>query len=217
MKREKISDNVIRRLSMYLRKLDELTGRGVERISSSELGSQMGLTPSQIRQDLSCFGEFGQQGLGYRVPELREQLARILGMEEGFSVVVVGVGHIGHALIENMKFDILHFKLTAAFDVSEDKIGTQVGEITVYDSRRMTGWLRDNPTDIAVLCVPQDIANEVANSIAECGVKGIWNFTNTDIELNTDGVLIENIHFSDSLLTLSYYLAKSKRDGLAAE
>lgn len=212
MKRERISDNVIRRLSMYLRKLDELTDRGVERISSSELGKQMGLTPSQIRQDLSCFGEFGQQGFGYKVAELRKQLAKILGMEENFSVVVVGVGNIGHALIQNMNFSSLHFDLTAAFDVSQEKIGTSVLDITVMDSNEMTDWLKVHPTDIAVLSVPKSAANEVANAVAQCGVKGIWNFTNTDIELKTDGVFIENIHFSDSLLTLSYYLTRGKND-----
>lgn len=195
---------------MYLRKLDDLTDRGVERISSTELGRQMGLTPSQIRQDLSCFGEFGQQGFGYKVVELRAQLAKILGMEENFSVVVVGVGNIGHALIQNMNFEELHFNLTAAFDASAEKIGTKVFGTMIYDSREMSDWLKAHPTDIVVLCVPKSVASDVANSLVECGVRGIWNFTNTDLDINKPGIAVENIHFSDSLLTLSYYLARGK-------
>lgn len=206
LKRERISNNVIRRLPMYLRKLDELITLGTDRISSNELGRQMGLTPSQIRQDFSCFGEFGQQGYGYRVRELREQMARILGMNEGFSVIIIGVGNLGHALIKNMHFDELGFRVTAAFDSNPEIVGTFIEGIEVYDSTRLTEWLKDNPTSIAVLTVPHAVARGLARTLADCGVKGIWNFTNIDLDLGDAEVLVENIHFSDSLMALSYYI-----------
>ena len=212
MKRERISNNVIRRLPMYLRKLDELIALDVDRISSNELGRQMGLTPSQIRQDFSCFGEFGQQGYGYRVSELREQVARILGMRDNFSVVIVGVGNLGHALIQNMHFDELGFTVSAAFDSSPDKIGTAVGGVIVQDSARMQEWLNENATDIVVLTVPRSVAGDIAKTVAACGAKGIWNFTNIDLDMGDSDVFVENIHFSDSLLALSYYIKDKNRD-----
>lgn len=211
MKRERISNNVIRRLPMYLRKLDELLALEVDRISSNELGRQMGLTPSQIRQDFSCFGEFGQQGYGYRVGELREQVSRILGMKEELSVAIVGVGNLGHALIQNMHFDELGFTINAAFDSNPDKIGTIVGGVAVQDSVKMQEWLTENATDIVVLTVPRGVAREIAKTAARCGVKGIWNFTNIDLDMGDSNVFVENIHFSDSLLTLSYYINNRDR------
>lgn len=138
MKKERISNNVIRRLPMYLRKLDDLLYHGVDRISSGELGKQMGFTPSQIRQDFSCFGEFGQQGYGYRVSDLREHVARILGMNKGFTVAVVGVGNLGHALMENFGFEEQGFSMVAAFDTSPDIIGSEVSGIPVYDAENLS-------------------------------------------------------------------------------
>lgn len=208
MKKERISNNVIRRLPMYLRKLDDLIIHGVDRISSGELGKQMGLTPSQIRQDFSCFGEFGQQGYGYRVTELRDQVSRILGMHKGFSVAIIGVGNLGHALLENFKFEAQGFRLTAAFDSNPDIYGREISGIPVYDSANLSEWLKNNPTDIVVLTVPMKIAKSVAKTVADCGVRGIWNFTNIELELDKPEVRIENIHFSDSLLTLGYYISE---------
>ncbi|MGI5985610.1 MAG: redox-sensing transcriptional repressor Rex [Clostridiales bacterium] len=208
MKRERISNNVIRRLPMYLRKLDDLIYHGVDRISSGELGKQMGLTPSQIRQDFSCFGEFGQQGYGYRVTELREQVARILGMHKGFTVAIVGVGNLGHALMQNFGFEEQGFNLVAAFDLSPDIVGNMISGVPVYDSSTLSDWLKNNPIDIVVLTVPRNIARSMAETIADCGVKGIWNFTNIELELDRPDVRVENIHFSDSLLTLGYFLAE---------
>jgi len=208
VKKERISNNVIRRLPMYLRKLDDLIFHGVDRISSGELGKQMGLTPSQIRQDFSCFGEFGQQGYGYRVTELRDQVSRILGMHKGFSVAIIGVGNLGHALLENFRFEEQGFRLVAAFDSSPEIYGKVVSGIPVYDSAGLTDWLKNNPTDIVVLTVPRLIAKNVAKTVAECGVRGIWNFTNIELELDMPEVRVENIHFSDSLLTLGYFISE---------
>lgn len=212
MKKERISNNVIRRLPTYLRKLDDLIYHNVDRISSNELGKQMGLTPSQIRQDFSCFGEFGQQGYGYRVPELREQVARILGMHQGFTVAIVGVGNLGHALIENFGFASSGFNLVAAFDSNPELIGRVLSDIPVYDSAIIPEWFKENPTDIVVLTVPRRIAKTMAKTLADCGVRGIWNFTNIDLELDNPNVRIENIHFSDSLLTLGYFLNEGPSD-----
>ena len=212
MKKERISNNVIRRLPMYLRKLDDLIAHGVDRISSNELGKQMGFTPSQIRQDFSCFGEFGQQGYGYRVTELREQVARILGMKQVFTVIIVGVGNMGHALIKNFGFDAQGFKLTAAFDSSPDLIGKVIDGVPIYDSETLNAWCKENPTDIAVLTVPSVIARDMAKTLADCGVKGIWNFTNIELELDRPEVRVENIHFSDSLLYLGYIINESENE-----
>ena len=212
MKKERISNNVIRRLPMYLRKLDDLIAHGVDRISSNELGRQMGFTPSQIRQDFSCFGEFGQQGYGYRVPELREQVARILGMTQGFTAVIVGVGNLGHALIKNFGFAASGFKLTAAFDANPELIGKEIDGVPIFDAANLCQWFAENPTDIAVLTVPGSIAKTMAKNLADCGIKGIWNFTNTDLELENPDVRVENIHFSDSLLYLGYIISESENE-----
>ena len=209
MKRVKVSNNVIRRLPRYLRKLDELTESGVSRVSSFELGHQLGLTPSQIRQDFSCFGEFGQQGYGYNVPALRAEIAAILGMDRGFNAVMIGVGNIGRALTENFSFEQYGYNLKAAFDVNPDVIGSRIHSVPVYDFSKLEETLTAIQPDVAVLCVPKTMANEVAKEVCACGVHSIWNFTNTELQLEDSDVIVENIHFSDSLLALGYYLSES--------
>ena len=209
MKRIKVSNNVIRRMPRYLRKLDDLTAAGVERISSGELGRQMGLTPSQIRQDFSCFGEFGQQGYGYNVVALRGEIAKILGMDRNYTAVLVGVGNIGRALVENFSFEQYGYTLKAAFDVNPDVIGSEIHSVPVYDFSKLEENLTAIQPDVAVLCVPKTMANEVAKEVCACGVHSIWNFTNTELQLEETDVIVENIHFSDSLLALGYYLSES--------
>lgn len=208
MKRINISHNVIRRLPRYLRKLDDLAYHGTDRISSGELGRQLGLTPSQIRQDFSCFGEFGQQGYGYNVEKLRDEISAILGMKEGFSVILVGVGNLGHALVNNFGFDSHGFNLKAAFDVDPAVVGTEVGGVHVFHSSEMMDYLARNKIDIAVLSVPKRLANNMAKTLTTYGIRAIWNFTNIELEFEDKSVLVENIHFSDSLLYLSYHLAE---------
>lgn len=183
----------------YLRKLDDLNAAGIERISSGELGRQMGLTPSQIRQDFSCFGEFGQQGYGYNVVALRGEVAKILGMNRNYSAVLVGVGNIGRALVENFCFEQYGFTLKAAFDINPDLIGKEMHGIVVHDFSTLDDILADIQPDVAVLCVPKAMANDVANEICSVGVKAIWNFTNTELQVKDADPIIENIHFSDSL------------------
>jgi len=205
-----ISKNVIRRLPRYLRKLDELIKSGTERISSGELGNQMGLTPSQIRQDFSCFGEFGQQGYGYNVTALRDEIAHILGMDRNYSVILIGAGRIGQSLIENFNFPYYGFRLLGAFEIRKELVGTEIAGVTIADAETQRDFIRENNVDIAILSINKDHAQQVAEELVDCGIKSIWNFTDADIDLSESGCIVENIHFSDSLLALSYYLSEKE-------
>ncbi len=215
MKRVKVSNNVIRRLPRYLRKLDDLMAGGVSRISSKELGVQLGLTPSQIRQDFSCFGEFGQQGYGYNVPALREQIAAILGMDRGFQAILIGVGNIGHALMDNFCFSDWGFHLAAAFDIKPELIGTSFQGVPILSMEELADYIRSNPVDVAVLAVPKEAAIPVTELLTESGIEAIWNFTNVELTEPNSSTIVENIHFSDSLLSLSYYVAERKDETAA--
>lgn len=211
MKRVSISSNVIRRMPRYFRALEELMGRGVERISSVELGHQLGLNPSQVRQDLSRFGEFGVQGYGYNVGVLRDEVASILGVGSGFSVVVIGLGNLGHALLKNFRFSRYGYRVIAAFDVNPDIVGTTTCGVPVYEAGMFSAFAAENPVDIAVLTVPPGFALSTARSITTAGVRAIWNFTNVELNHLGADTLVEDIHFSDSLFNLSYYLSEQER------
>ena len=215
MKRVKVSNNVIRRLPRYLRKLDELSENGVAKISSRQLGDQLGLTSSQVRQDFNCFGEFGQQGYGYNVSVLRAQIAAILGMERGFSAILIGVGNIGRALMENFCFADWGIKLAAAFDIKPALIGTEYKGVHIYGMEELESYLRGNQVDIAVLTVPKTAAVGVTETLTANGVDAIWNFTNVELTAPNSSTIVENVHFSDSLLSLSYFVAE-RRDEAAA-
>ena len=208
MKRLKVSNNVIRRMPRYLRKLDELAGNGTSRVSSFELGQLLGLTPSQIRQDFSCFGEFGQQGYGYNVEALRTQIASILGMDRGYQAVLVGVGNIGHALMDNFCFSDWGFHLAAAFDIKPELAGTTFKGVPIYMESELEAFLKEHPVDIAVLAVPKEAAIPVTRRLTEMGIEAIWNFTNVELTEPNSSVIVENIHFSDSLLSLSYFVSE---------
>lgn len=212
MKRDKISVNVIRRLPRYLRKLSELDTRGVDRISSGELGRQMGLTPSQIRQDFSCFGEFGQQGYGYNVESLKREISSILGLTRDFSVILIGVGNLGRALIENFNVVGLGYRLIGAFDIKSELIGSTLGGISISHADDLPSFIEQNSIDIAIITVTRQMARETAELVADCGVRAIWNFTNLELNLKAPGVIVEDIHFSDSLMVLSYYIAEALED-----
>ena len=204
MKKENISDAVIRRLPRYYRYLDDLHLKGVVRISSGTLGAKMGITASQIRQDLSCFGEFGQQGYGYNVEELRAEIGHILGVDERHRIIVVGVGNLGRALMQNFHFNDAGFLLEAAFDVSPALVGTRIAGVPVLDMSELEGFLSARCPDVAVLTVPQAAAQETADRLIELGVRGFWNFTNVELTSDLASVRFEDVHFADSLLTLSY-------------
>ena len=215
MRKQKVSDAVIHRLPRYYRYLDDLYNKGIVRISSNSLGSKMDITASQIRQDLSCFGEFGQQGYGYNVVALRGEVAKILGMDRNYTAVLVGVGNIGRALVENFCFEQYGFTLKAAFDINPDLVGKEMHGIVVHDFSTLDDILADIQPDVAVLCVPKAMANDVANEICSVGVKAIWNFTNTELQVKDAEPIIENIHFSDSLLALGYYIAENQDEAEA--
>ena len=216
MKRVKVSNNVIRRLPRYLRKLDELSESGVDKISSRQLGDLLGLTSSQVRQDFNCFGEFGQQGYGYNIAALRAQIAGILGMERGFTAILVGVGNIGRAMMENFCFSDWGVTLAAAFDIKPALIGTDYRGVHIYSMDDLEKYLGENKADIAVLTVPKTAAVPVTERLTASGIDAIWNFTNVELTEPNSSTIVENVHFSDSLLSLSYFVAE-RRDEAAAK
>lgn len=208
MKRQNVSDAVIRRLPRYYRYLDDLHSRGIIRISSSTLGGKMGITASQIRQDLSCFGEFGQQGYGYNVEELRTEIGHILGVDSGHRVIVVGVGNLGRALMQNFHFNDAGFRLEAAFDISPSLIGTEIAGTPVLDMAELEHFVPEHRPDVAVLTVPQAAAQSTADRLIGLGIRGFWNFTNVELVSELGDVRFEDVHFADSLLTLSYRITE---------
>lgn len=209
MKRQKISDAVIRRLPRYYRYLDDLYNKGVVRISSNSLGARMSITASQIRQDLSCFGEFGQQGYGYNVAELRAEIGHILGIDSGHRIIVIGAGNLGHALLQNFNFKKVGFHIDSAFDASPDLIGTEIHGVTIRSVDELDAYVEQYHPDVAVLTVPQRVAQSMADRLIALGVRGFWNFTNVELSTQEPGVFFENVHFVDTLLTLSYRISRN--------
>lgn len=207
MKKENISDAVIRRLPRYYRQLTDLCSRGVIRISSHSLGQEMNITASQIRQDFSCFGEFGQQGYGYNVEELRSEIGHILGVDNDHHLVMIGVGNLGHALLQGFLFSQTGFTVDAAFDVSPAVVGTTVNGVPIYSMNDLETYIREHSVDVVVLTIPQSVAQDTADRLMDLGIKGFWNFTNVELSSSDPDVKFENIHFADSLLTLSYRIA----------
>lgn len=169
----------------------------------------MGLTASQIRQDLSCFGGFGQQGYGYNVERLRSEVAEILGMNRDHTILILGAGNLGRALIENFPFAANGFRLAAAFDVNPSLVGTRLGGVPIHHMDTLEDFLRETPASVGALTVPARVAASSARRLCACGVTGIWNFTNVELPLQElSGVQVENVHFADSLLTLSYMISE---------
>ena len=209
MKRNtKVSTAVIRRLPRYYRQLFELQQKGVERISSSALGKSMGLTASQIRQDLCCFGGFGQQGYGYKVDGLKEEIGEILGISRGHTLIVLGTGNLGRAIIRNFRFSANGFRLLAAFDTDPAVVGTEVAGVPVRHADGLEDFLAAHRVDVGLLTVPIAAAQRMGDRLMEAGVKGIWNFTNYELTCTRQDVVVESVHFSDSLLTLSYLISQ---------
>lgn len=201
-----VSDAVIRRLPGYYRHLRELEAAGVTQISSQELGRRMQLTPSQIRQDINCFGGFGRQGYGYRVSELKEHIGEILGLDRSHKMIILGNGSIGSAVAKYPTFVKEGFVTVALFDVAPDKVGTCVGDVPVYHMDELEKYLADNPVDVAVLALPAAVAQQTLDRLVACGVRAVWNFAPTD--LNHDKrIIVVNVHLSDSLQILSYKMA----------
>lgn len=208
MKKDKrVSNAVIRRLPRYYRNLEELNRNGVVRISSAALSDSMGITASQIRQDLSCFGEFGLQGYGYKVASLLSEIGEILGINKGHKAILLGVGNLGRALMANFHFDRCGFTLEAAFDIDSAVVGGKVAGVSVYPVDDLEKYLSQHSADVAVLTVPGHTAQDITNRLVRAGMPGIWNFTNTELT-TSDETVVENVHFADSMLTLSYMIMK---------
>jgi len=207
-KNKNISMAVIKRLPKYYRYLEELMKNDVDRISSKELGEKIGFTASQIRQDLNCFGDFGQQGYGYNVKELYSQISSILGLDRGYQAVLVGAGNIGQAVSNYSRFENLGFKITAIFDANPKLIGMKIRNVEIMDIDEVTSILNSHKIDIGIICVPRKNAQIVADELIKGGVRAIWNFAPVDLVV-PDYVKVENVHLSESLLTLIYLLNES--------
>lgn len=208
MRKQKVSDAVIHRLPRYYRYLDDLYNKGIVRISSNSLGSKMDITASQIRQDLSCFGEFGQQGYGYNVAELRSEIGHILGIDKGHRLIIIGVGHLGHALLQNFDFEKVGFHVDTAFVISPDLVGTRIHDVTIRSMDELEPYVAENQPNVAVLTVPQHVAQPMASHLIDLGIKGFWNFTNVELSTDVPDVFFEDVHFVDTLLTLSYRITR---------
>ncbi|MCI8501116.1 MAG: redox-sensing transcriptional repressor Rex [Oscillospiraceae bacterium] len=199
-----VSISVVRRLPRYYRFLSELLKDGKTRISSRELSDMMQLTASQIRQDLNCFGGFGQQGYGYNVKDLHEEIANILGLNKIQNCILIGVGNLGEAIANHIDFEKRGFKLVGAFDINPELIGTKIGGVVIRHSDEIEEFCKDDPPKIAVLCIPKESAQAIAERLVALGIKGFWNFSHFDLTLSYDDIVVENVHLSDSLMTLCY-------------
>ncbi len=203
-RKQEVSKAVVQRLPRYYRNICELKAEGVQRISSRALAERMGLTASQIRQDFNCFGGFGQQGYGYNIDKLQEELGAILGLRSGRTAILIGAGNLGRALLNNFDFAASGFKLLCAFDANPDLIGKKFGGYEVRDTAALYEFMDRRKPDVAVLTIPRSHAPELAHELVDHGVRGLWNFTGEDLHLEGLGVPVENVHLSDSLMTLCH-------------
>lgn len=200
-----ISEAVIRRLPQYYRKLQELQAKGIERISSHQLGIEMDLNASQIRRDFNCFGGFGQQGYGYHVERLLGALGEILGLANVYRAIIVGAGNIGHALVRYREFAKQQVAFQGIFDASPKLIGMKAGDLVIQDVMDAPAFIQENQIVLGCICTPPGPAQQVCDMLVEAGVRGIWNFAQTEL-VHPAHVSVENVHLSDSLLTLTYHL-----------
>lgn len=206
-KNEKISNSVIRRLPRYYRFLGELLSENVTKISSRELAERMRVTASQIRQDLNCFGGFGQQGYGYNVKELRDEIGTILGVDKEKRAVLIGAGNLGRAIAVHINYAAYGCRLVGIFDANERIAGTRLGSLAVMPMSELESFCRANSPSIAILCIPKEAAPEVCEKLSSLGIRAFWNFSHYDISAeNIEGAVIENVHLGDSFMALCYGL-----------
>ncbi len=199
-----VSELVINRLPRYHRFLGELMKEGVTRISSGELSKKMGLTASQIRQDLNCFGGFGQQGYGYHIEMLYDEIGRILGLDKPSKTIIIGAGNLGRAIASHMSFEAKGFKLIGIFDKKEALKGQVIKGIPIRHIDDLDDFCRENLPTTAVLCINSTEAQYICNTLINLGIKGFWNFSHYDLSAKHPGVAVENVHLGDSLMKLSY-------------
>ncbi len=205
MTSKKVSIAVIKRLPRYHRYLNDLLEVGIKRISSKELSIRMGITASQIRQDLNCFGGFGQQGYGYNVESLYNEIGNILGINKTFYAIIIGAGNMGQALANYVNFEKRGFRIIGIFDSNPNIIGKTIKDIEVMSTEELDGFVVNNTVDIAMLCVPYEVTASIADKVGRLGIKGLWNFSPMDLKIPYD-VVVENVHLSDSLMVLGYKL-----------
>lgn len=201
--KKKVSIAVVRRLPRYYRYLSDLLQMGIARISSKELSLRMGITASQIRQDLNCFGGFGQQGYGYNVESLYNEIGNILGINSDYRTIIIGAGNMGQALANYTNFEKRGFKLVGIFDIDPNLVGQKIKDIKISHLDELDDFINHNKVDIAMLCVPFEQTPAIAERVGKLGVKGLWNFSPMDLKIPYD-VIIENVHLSDSLMVLGY-------------
>lgn len=204
MSKSTISNSVIRRLPRYYRFLGELEKNGCVRISSRELSEKMGLTASQIRQDFNCFGEFGQQGYGYNVSDLRKEIGKILGLDKQTPMILLGAGNLGTAIASHLDFQSRGFRLIGVFDVNPQLIGKEIGNVKINNLSELESFCGEHKPAAAMLCIPTSAAEKMTEVLINYGIKAFWNFTHYDIKINYKNVTVENVHLGDSLTTLSY-------------
>lgn len=216
MEEKEISQAVIGRLPRYFRYLGELKDEGVERISSQDLSELMKVTASQIRQDLNNFGGFGQQGYGYNVEYLYHEIGKILGLDRQHNFIIIGAGNLGRALGNYINFERRGFIFRGMFDQNPELIGSQIRGIRVMPVEEMEQFIRENAIDIAVLAIPKTSAVAVAEKLVQTGIRAIWNFAHVDLNV-PDGIQVENVHLSDSLMKLSYNIRKASQTALRSE
>jgi redox-sensing transcriptional repressor len=200
---KKVSDAVIKRLPRYFRYLADLKENNILRISSKTLSEKMGLTASQIRQDFSCFGGFGQQGYGYNVETLYNEIKKILGVDKGFNTVIIGAGNLGQAIAKHAKFAERGFLLKGIFEVDEKIIGQKIKNIKIQHISKLDEFVKNTRVDIAILTVPREVAAKTAEKVTGLRIKGIWNFSAAEFDM-PDDVAVENVHLSDSIMVLGY-------------
>ena len=205
-----ISKAVIRRLPRYFRYLGELMEEGVERISSKDLSERMHVTASQIRQDLNNFGGFGQQGYGYNVNSLYNEIGKILGLGKIHNIVIVGGGNLGHALAHYQYFRHRGFHIIGVFDKDEARIGKEIGDIKIMDVETLPAFIKENNVEIGAIAIPKSEAKRMAELLVENGVKQIWNFAHLDLHLGDD-VIVENVNLTESLMRLSFRAALEQK------
>ncbi len=208
VERSRVSPAVIKRLPRYHRYLRELLQNDILRISSGELSKLMHVTASQIRQDLNCFGGFGQQGYGYNVKYLYSKIGEILGVNENFTAIIIGAGNLGSALAASPIFERRGVRLTALFDNNPAVIGKNISGYVVKSTDELEAYVAENTVNIAVLTLTKNAVRETAEKLADLGIKGLWNFASTELDLESRGVVVQNVHMGDSLMTLCYQLTK---------
>ncbi len=211
MQKNNISNSVIRRLPRYYRFLGELLNQGITKISSRELSEKMRLTASQIRQDLNCFGGFGQQGYGYNVAELRRQVGHILGLDKHDKIILIGAGNLGRAITVHIDFAKYGYELSGIFDSNISLENIEISGIKIMHTNKLPEFCAENAPTMAVLCIPKSGAKDMVKNLINLGVNAFWNFSHYDIHYDYPDAAVENVHLTDSLMTLSY-AAKNKQD-----